>query len=543
MSGVANKQFYLTDTAASPSPGWGDGNYQLSTSTGSTDITITLANLATKNYGWVWQSDFRNASWEDGGTSTLNLNITSTEALLRARVRVVSLNSSNVIQQSGTYTAYQTLAASRVFSVTSPTWTHSESSTNRLGYEIEVNNLSEHGGDESATFDCSTTGNSDLTAGIVYKSPSATPEFNQKDFRFRKDDGSESSATWRVAANVDDSVGPGVNFRVRFNISNQGNTVASSTGDAIAIKAQYSKNSGAWTDVTSSSSNIKVVNSTNLTDGADTTQQLGSGTFISDNDGVNDTNSAITIPSGATWNNLYEAELETCFQLVTADVANNDTIDLRYTMSSGTDPITFETYTKVPGITVLKVTPVWTQTDFRIRNDDGSETTATWRQLKNVNDSVNVDSDVIKRVRFVVRSDVVFESPVGFQVEYSKNGGTWATFSYTAGVAFYMANSTNLAYGEDTTQQIGSGTYVTDNNAILDDAFLFINSVAPANRKWAINDEFELELAGLLSSSNLANNDTLDIRVKSLDTYTNTARITVTKSAGGTRRIFITSMN
>ena len=41
-----------------------------------------------------------------------------------------------------------------------------------------------------------------------------------------------------------------------------------------------------WQDVTISSAYAKAYDSTNLTDGADTTQQLGGGTFVTDNNGV-----------------------------------------------------------------------------------------------------------------------------------------------------------------------------------------------------------------------------------------------------------------
>ena len=65
-----------------------------------------------------------------------------------------------------------------------------------------------------------------------------------------------------------------------------------------------------------------------MTEAADTTQQLGSGTFISNNDGVDEANGQaggmVLDFAGSD-----EAELEFCLKLVGEDLLNNDSIQLR----------------------------------------------------------------------------------------------------------------------------------------------------------------------------------------------------------------------
>ncbi|MEE9302598.1 MAG: hypothetical protein V3U84_02325, partial [Thiotrichaceae bacterium] len=88
--------------------------------------------------------------------------------------------------------------------------------------------------------------------------------FNQTSFRFRNDDGSETAATWIDIADNDISWRPGTtNLRIRFEIQE----TAGGSGNE-DFNFQYDKNAAAsWTDVTTTSSNIRLVTSTNVTDG------------------------------------------------------------------------------------------------------------------------------------------------------------------------------------------------------------------------------------------------------------------------------------
>ena len=84
-------------------------------------------------------------------------------------------------------------------------------------------------------------------------------------------------------------------------------------------------------------------------------------------------------------------------------------------------------------------------------------------------------------------------------------------------------DSLNLADGTDTTQQIGSGTFISNNDG-MDES----NGQAGGTvLDFAGSDEVELEYSLKLVGTDVAHNDTLQLRIKGLDTYTNTQSLTV----------------
>src|SRR5512139_2523990 len=109
-----------------------------------------------------------------------------------------------------------------------------------------------------------------------------TPTYDQDSFRGRNDNGSQTTATWKAAANANWTQNVDENFRIRFLVQNTNNRL----GSAQTWRLQYNKGGAGWNDVTASSSVVKAVDSANLTDGADTTQQVGAGSFVADNNGV-----------------------------------------------------------------------------------------------------------------------------------------------------------------------------------------------------------------------------------------------------------------
>jgi hypothetical protein len=63
------------------------------------------------------------------------------------------------------------------------------------------------------------------------------------------------------------------------------------------------------------------------------------------------------------------------------------------------------------------------QEGFRWRNDDGTETTATWRQLQDVDDSVYQGSNIRLRVLLNASGD---PAPENYKLQYRKtSGGAW----------------------------------------------------------------------------------------------------------------------
>lgn len=118
----------------------------------------------------------------------------------------------------------------------------------------------------------------------------------------------------------------------------------------VSLKLQASHNSGAYFDVTASSSVIKVVDSSYFTDGADTAQRIGSGVFLWDNNGLDD---ADGVSLGIDIHNSTEVEVEHALQIVDSDVTDEDTIDLRLVENDGADTL-LESYVNYPQITVNK---------------------------------------------------------------------------------------------------------------------------------------------------------------------------------------------
>jgi hypothetical protein len=149
-------------------------------------------------------------------------------------------------------------------------------------------------------------------------------------FRFRNDDGSESTATWIAAENTDvvqgDGIEPGHNIRLRVAVGETAGAAGSGLGSA-GWTLQASRNSGTWQNVVASTS-MGVHDSANLTNGtAITTQRLSvvSGTTFSSThseeceDGLG--------ASGETWSkDSGEIEFSIIFD---ADNSAGDTFDFR----------------------------------------------------------------------------------------------------------------------------------------------------------------------------------------------------------------------
>ena len=162
---------------------------------------------------------------------------------------------------------------------------------------------------------------------------------DQNGFRFRNDDGNETTATWKAALNTNvvfDTVDLDANFRIRIQTA------------AVSIKTttpqlQYSKNSGAWTNVNASSSVVRCFASPNVGDGDATTEQLaGSQVFVAGSFDEVDGLGAATVL------NSQDTEHEYCVQVRSVDVVTTDTIDLRVN-DNGID---YDAYTVIPRITV-----------------------------------------------------------------------------------------------------------------------------------------------------------------------------------------------
>lgn len=95
----------------------------------------------------------------------------------------------------------------------------------------------------------------------------------------------------------------------------------------------------------------------------------------------------------------------------------------------------------------------------RGRNDDGNETTATWKAAQNVNWAQLCDVNL--RVRFLVQNAVAAINNLDIQLQYSRNGAAFVNVSGSS-VVVRSSASPNLADAANLTQQLtgGTGTFI-----------------------------------------------------------------------------------
>jgi hypothetical protein len=168
-------------------------------------------------------------------------------------------------------------------------------------------------------------------------------------------------------------------------------------------------------------------------------------------------------------------------------------------------------------------TPAFTQLTFRFRDDNGSETGATWRQTQGTNDTINTGSNFRLRFRLDETAARVWTNK-NWNLYYSLNSAGYVAVTDTTPVR--VSTSTHFTDGDDCTAQLtgGTGTFVTDNNGMKD-------GVGGATNSGAAGDLFELEWCLTLHAASLAQNNTIDLRVydgsTAIGAYTLTPRLTV----------------
>jgi hypothetical protein len=140
------------------------------------------------------------------------------------------------------------------------------------------------------------------------------------------------------------------------------------------------------------------------------------------------------------------------------------------------------------------------QTGFRGRDDDGSETTATWKAGTNVNWEQRLNRDF--RVRLLVENadEGIGFGPSPITLKYSLNGGGYATVGVSTAIKYVP--SINYSNGDDSTQQIGSGLFVTPNAGMSQD-----NTAGPVTLPGDVLNEVEIEFCLRIVSDNLNSGD------------------------------------
>lgn len=122
------------------------------------------------------------------------------------------------------------------------------------------------------------------------------------------------------------------NICLRFLLDNTGDKIET---DGYII--QYRVDAGTWTPITTTSSYVKAVSSSNFTDGDGTSQELGSGTF---DEGYWDDNGVI---GSYSLQNAQEGENEHCFQFISTD-CQGTTVEIRVIFDDGITTLDGYTY-------------------------------------------------------------------------------------------------------------------------------------------------------------------------------------------------------
>ena len=237
-------------------------------------------------------------------------------------------------------------------------------------------------------------------------------------------------------------------------------------------------------------------------------------------------------------------EVEYSWQVIGADVNDNDTIRLRVvTVDNQTAPTAEFTVNKVGG-------PAFTQSHFRIRSgdDQGLNVDAGWQADEDISASMAI-LDLPFRIRFqIVASASVTE---GFQLRCSVGGGAYELvpnnadpYDEGAGGNKYqveaipssqyvdLAATTQLLTGSGPSFEAGDGNEDNTSGTVV---FNAVNDFT--EMEWCINiRKLAMNMAGT-DDAHSADGQTFDFRVykddgTALDTYTVTPRITIANRAG-----------
>lgn len=165
-------------------------------------------------------------------------------------------------------------------------------------------------------------------------------------YRFGVDELAESTHGWYAAEDTNPTQGQiplDTTFLLRFVEQCDATSLSNVDGEF-----QYRKNGGTWTNITTTSTVVKAVAATALTNGSNCTQRLsGTGTFESSGAGQTEDGT-----SGGTANDIVangNSETECGLQLLSAGLTGGDVVEFRLTRDGG---ILFDSYLVTPTITI-----------------------------------------------------------------------------------------------------------------------------------------------------------------------------------------------
>ncbi len=342
------------------------------------------------------------------------------------------------------------------------------------------------------------------------------PTLEQVASRGRDDDVALTSTTFNGGGglNGDWTQLVDVNFRVRFAWEETANNNATNK----QYRLQYNNTGAGWVNISTVSADIKIPTTAEYANEDAAGQIITAGGTLEEGIGVESPGSftnQFTLKSEIT-------ESEWVLIINSGSVLDADTIDLRVVESDGTPLDIYQTDTS-PTITVDNPTPVLEQTASRGRNDDVVLDSATFNGGGGLNGDWSQVTSSLFRIRFAVAETNDVSSARTYALESNKNSGGWQDIT-TSSTNIKSEPSSQYSDGDPTqTQRIGSGTF-TDGEGV--------EQSGSTNSITTQNNETEIEFLLRLDPRDITNLDTIEVRVKGLNTYQagTTPTVTVTKT-------------
>jgi len=140
--------YVQTADASDLAPSWANTSVfdtdMVTGATGGGNINVTIDASATRSASFITVSGKPNTdAAEDGGTQTVEIDLSMGDPDFTMKCRIVRLDSSGNIEESGSFTGTQVMDASRTFSPVSPTWGSAgdaEACSDRYAIEFEIVN-------------------------------------------------------------------------------------------------------------------------------------------------------------------------------------------------------------------------------------------------------------------------------------------------------------------------------------------------------------------------------------------------------------------
>lgn len=358
----------------------------------------------------------------------------------------------------------------------------------------------------------------------------------QQAYRWRNDDGGETAATWIFAENTAGTISLRQRIRLRVQFAEVNATVIQT-----AYKLQWSiQGSGAWQDlgVADASGNEVVIadSLSGLVDQSQTTDQLTSVTTPSNftagynvaHRGLTSAGATSSISLGGT-----QTECEWCI-MAAGPMADGTVLEFRVVESGGT---LLEVYNVTPQFTISNNTTDLRLQAYRLRNDDGSESTATWKAVQDT--GATIASGEIFRLRTRTAAIWTTAGPTDTRLvdklEYRLNAGAWTLVpeAGTDAPVTLTAASTNVAENDPTTEQLTGGTRVWDPGVVNEtgDADKTTNVIEHPYDDPFYSEHEHVVIMPTGGVNSVADADVLEFRVTNISGVPRTSDVTPTVTA------------